>query len=78
MSFEVNKHDMVPKHSKLSDAEKKNVLETLKIELRAFPKILKDDPALIKLNPKMGDLIKIERKSKTAGETIYYRAVSEK
>ena len=25
MSFDVNKHDMVPKHSKLSDAEKKNV-----------------------------------------------------
>ncbi len=69
---------MVPKHSKLSDAEKKSVLETLKIEMRAFPKILKDDPALAKLNPKMGDLIKIERKSKTAGETIYYRAVSEK
>jgi DNA-directed RNA polymerase subunit H (RpoH/RPB5) len=29
------------------------------------------------MNPKKGDIIKITRKSQTAGESVYYRVVKE-
>jgi DNA-directed RNA polymerase subunit H (RpoH/RPB5) len=77
MTFEVNKHILVPKHSKLNDSEKKKLLEEHHIEIKSLPKILKDDPAIEKLGVKAGDVIKIERKSITAGTAIYYRVVIE-
>ncbi|MBI2112156.1 DNA-directed RNA polymerase subunit H [Candidatus Woesearchaeota archaeon] len=77
MSSEANKHILVPKHSKLSDKEKEAVLDSYKITFKELPKILPTDQAVIKLNAKPGDVIKIERASRTAGHTIYYRAVAE-
>ena len=76
MNLDVTKHHLVPKHSKLSDAEKAKLLEHYHIELKSLAKISKSDPAIVKLNPKEGEIIKIERESKTAGQSIYYRAVS--
>jgi len=75
MAFEVSKHQLVPKHSKVSDSEKKN-LEKTGMDWKALPKILKNDPAISKLDLKSGEMVKIERKSKTAGTAIYYRAVA--
>jgi DNA-directed RNA polymerase subunit H len=40
-----------------------------------LPKIAKTDPAIISLNTKPGDVIKIIRKSQTASEAIFYRVV---
>ena len=77
MAFEVSKHFLVPKHSKLSETEKNKLLERYNIDLLALPKILKEDPALAKLDVKVGDVVKIERKSKTAGTTAYYRVIVE-
>jgi DNA-directed RNA polymerase subunit H len=73
----VNKHFLVPKHTKLSDSEKHKLLEKINVNLLSLPKILSDDPAIAKLDAKAGDVIKIERKSKTAGVTTYYRMVTE-
>jgi len=75
MPSDTNKHFLVPKHSKASDAEVKKILEKFSINSVDLPKILKDDPAVAKLNLKSGDVVKIERDSKTAGQTIYYRVV---
>jgi len=77
MTFEVNKHFLVPKHTKLNDSEKSKLMEKYHISFRDLPKILKDDPAIAKLNLSQGDVVKIERASKTAGETVYYRVVIE-
>ena len=77
MAFDVNKHRLVPKHSKLSESDKKKLLEEYKINVFSLPKIIQEDPTIIKLNAKMGDVIKIERDSKTAGTTSYYRVVIE-
>lgn len=73
--MDVSSHFLVPKHSKLSDSEKRQVLEQYKVELIAFPKIFRSDPALSKLNTKVGDMIRIDRVSKTAGTSVYYRVV---
>ena len=68
-------HYLVPKHTKLSEAEAKKFLEKYNVTIKELPKILIIDPALNKMDVKPGDIIKIDRKSETAGKTVYYRGV---
>lgn len=75
MAFDLSKHNFVPKHIKLSDSEKNKLLEKHGIDLKSLPKILLRDSALAHLNTKEGDLIEIQRQSKTAGKIAYYRVV---
>ena len=42
-----------------------------------IPLILVNDPGIMRLGVKPGDMIKITRKSATAGESFYYRYVVE-
>ena len=42
---------------------------------KQLPKILLTDPALENQDAKIGDVIKITRKSQTAGYSTYYRIV---
>jgi DNA-directed RNA polymerase subunit H len=73
--FKVENHSLVPKHSKLSEKETKALLERYNITLSQLPKILNKDPSIKNLNVKSRDVIKIVRKSPTAGESIFYRCV---
>ncbi len=77
MAEELNlaKHIFVPKHTKLSDEDKQKILEQYNISLAQLPKILKTDPAIKELDVKEHDVIKIERKSKTTGKTVFHRVV---
>jgi DNA-directed RNA polymerase subunit H len=74
--FDVTKHVLVPKHSKVSDKEKKELFEKYGISLIQLPKILKNDPFVDALGAKPGDVIKITRKSPTSGEAVFYRSVT--
>jgi DNA-directed RNA polymerase subunit H len=74
-SFDVTKHALVPKHAKLSEKEKKELLEKYVADLRDLPRVFKDDPAIQHLDVKEGEIIKIIRKSPTAGEAVFYRRV---
>jgi len=71
----ISNHILIPSHSKLSDSDKKEVLEKFSISVKELPFIKMDDPAIIKLKVKAGDVIKIDRKSPTAGKTVFYRGV---
>jgi len=71
------KHKLVPKHILLNEEETKKILQKFNISLMQLPKIHKKDPAISHLEPKKGDVIKIERKSPTNSKTIYYRVVVE-
>ncbi len=73
--MDISKHTLVPKHSKVSDSEKTKVVEKYYVDIKALPTIYKDDPAIAKLGVKVGDLVKIERESKNAGTSVYYRVV---
>ena len=73
--YDINKHELVPEHTKLNDKEKQGLLDKYHISLKELPKISKKDPAIAHLNPKEGEVIKITRESKTAGEAIFYRGV---
>jgi DNA-directed RNA polymerase subunit H len=76
--YDVTKHALVPKHSKLSEKEKKELFEKYVADLRDLPRIYKDDPAIEGLDAKEGDVIKISRKSLTAGDAVFYRRVVSK
>jgi len=73
--FDVREHQLVPKHEKLSDKDAKELLLKYHATLKELPKISINDPALKGLGLKQGDIIKISRKSRTAGESIFYRGV---
>ncbi|MEK6868704.1 MAG: DNA-directed RNA polymerase subunit H [Nanoarchaeota archaeon] len=66
---------LIPKHAKLSDAQKEKLLEKYSVSLKDLPRVLKTDSAIISLDAKPGDVIKITRNSPTAGEAVFYRVV---
>ncbi|MCX6710050.1 MAG: DNA-directed RNA polymerase subunit H [Candidatus Woesearchaeota archaeon] len=68
-------HNLVPEHIKLSESEKQEILKKYNITENELPKILKSDAAIAHLDVKDSDVIKILRKSPTAGESIFYRVV---
>ncbi|MBD3309684.1 DNA-directed RNA polymerase subunit H [Candidatus Woesearchaeota archaeon] len=74
--FIAKKHTLMPKHVKLSEKDKKSLLEKYHINLKELPKILATDPAIQALGAKSGDVIKIVRHSPTAGEINFYRGVA--
>jgi len=73
--FDIKKHVLVPEHVKVTEEEKLEILKQLEAKIKQMPKILSTDPAIQNLDVKVGDLVKIIRKSPTAKETIYYRLV---
>ncbi len=73
--FKVDKHILTPKHAKISDKEKAQILEKYGITEKEMPKILKTDSAIAGLDIKAWEIIKITRKSQTAGEALFYRVV---
>jgi len=68
-------HELVPEHSKLPEKEAKDLLKKYSVTIREMPKILLHDPAIAHLDVKEGDIIKIKRNSRTAGDMLFFRAV---
>lgn len=74
--FDVSEHALVPKHSKVSEKELKELFDRYSIQLENLPRMFRSDPALAALDVKEGDVVKIVRKSSTAGESVFYRRVA--
>ena len=70
-------HILVPKHEIMIKEEAEQVLEKYHCKATDLPLIFANDPAIVGLGVKPGDMIKITRKSATAGESFYYRYVIE-
>ena len=70
-------HALVPKHEIMQIKEAEQVLEKYHCKSIELPLIFVNDPAIVGLGVKPGDMIKITRKSATAGESFYYRYVIE-
>ena len=70
-------HIYVPKHEIISKQEAEQVLEKYNCNPTELPLIFVTDPAIMGLGVKPGDMIKITRKSPTAGQSNYYRYVVE-
>jgi len=70
-------HVYIPKHEIMTKKEAEEVLKKFNCKPSELPLIYVNDPAIIVLGVKPGDMIKISRNSNTAGESIYYRYVVE-
>ena len=73
--LDVMKHALVPKHEILSEKGVHKLLEKYRIKPHQLPKIKASDPAAKAIGAKPGDILKITRKSPTAGKAIAYRYV---
>jgi DNA-directed RNA polymerase subunit H len=73
--FAVKDHDLVPEHILLGPEESQEVLKRYQIEASHLPKIHVTDPAAKEIGAKVGDIIKILRRSPTAKQSVFYRLV---
>ena len=70
-------HVYVPKHEIMTKKDSQIVLDEFNCKPTELPLIFVTDPAILGLGVKPGDMIRITRKSGTAGESTYYRYVVE-
>ena len=70
-------HVYVPKHENMTKKDAQKVLDEFNCKPTELPVIFVTDPAILGLGVKPGDMIRITRKSGTAGESTYYRYVVE-
>lgn len=68
-------HFLVPKHEVLPKHEADALIKKFGVSIDQLPQILSSDPIVEELEAKKGDVIKITRKSYTAGEAVYFRIV---
>ncbi len=75
--FDIFEHALVPLHEILSAKEKQQLLNHYKVQPYQMPQITSTDPAVKAIGAKPGDVLRITRKSATAGEHVTYRYVVE-
>jgi DNA-directed RNA polymerase subunit H len=75
--FNVLEHDLVPDHILLNEEETQELLTKYKITKGQLPKIKTSDVVVKQIEAQPGDVLKIIRKSLTAGRAISYRLVIE-
>lgn len=73
----ITNHTYQPKHEILSKAQAEEILQKYNTRPSQLPYIMINDKALEDLDVRPGDIIKITRKSATAGQSVYYRYVVE-
>ncbi len=74
--FDASAHNLVPKHEVMDQEAVEALFVQFKVSPQNLPVIFVNDPALSRLDAKMGDIIKITRRSPTAGVAIFYRRVA--
>src|SRR4030067_3576770 len=75
--FDIFEHALVPMHEILSEKERTQLLTQYKVQPYQIPQVKSTDPAVKAIGAKPGDILRIIRKSSTAGEHIAYRYVVE-
>jgi DNA-directed RNA polymerase I, II, and III subunit RPABC1 len=73
LQFNILNHILVPKHSIMTEVEENEILTKYKLEKNQLPDISRFDPVARAICLRPGQMCKIERPSKTAIVSIYYR-----
>ncbi|MBC8443996.1 DNA-directed RNA polymerase subunit H [Candidatus Woesearchaeota archaeon] len=74
-NLDISKHILIPLHTKLNEKEKEILLQKYNASTGNLPRISEKDKSIENLKVKEGDIIKITRKSQTAGTAYFYRVV---
>lgn len=69
----ITHHELVPKHLRLSTAEKAELLSRYRLKESQLPRIQREDPVARYMGLKRGQVVKIIRRSETAGRYASYR-----
>ncbi len=69
------KHVSYDEHIIMKPEEVQELLNFMNINIGANPRIFTTDPAVVWIGGREGDMIKIRRRSETAGQAYYYRLV---
>ncbi|MCD6202993.1 MAG: DNA-directed RNA polymerase subunit H [Methanophagales archaeon] len=69
-------HELVPLHEVMTEREVEELLNKYKIKKEQLPKIKSSDPVIREIKAREGDVVRITRKSRTAGKTLFYRLVT--
>lgn len=75
--FNVLNHMNVPLHEVLAADEEKALLKKYAIHKEMLPKVKSSDPAVKVVNGKPGNIVRITRRSPTAGTAVAFRLVVE-
>ena len=75
-NYNVLDHWLVPKMEVMKKSEVEKLLKEYDISLEDLPVFLKDDPSVVALGAKPGDVVRIHREDLT-GSYFYYRRVIE-
>jgi DNA-directed RNA polymerase subunit H (RpoH/RPB5) len=73
LQYNILKHVLVPPHTILNADEKQALLTEYRITPQQLPEISRFDPVATVLGMRPGDVCRIDRKSKTAMHSTYYR-----
>lgn len=76
-AFDLFEHDIVPLHKILEEEEKQQLLSKYRVHPYQLPQVTSSDPAVKAIGARPGDILRIIRKSPTAGEHVAYRYVVE-
>ncbi|RJS85112.1 DNA-directed RNA polymerase subunit H [Candidatus Bathyarchaeota archaeon] len=76
-TFNIFEHVLVPKHEILTPQEREALLKKYRVKPYQIPNIRASDPVVRAIGAKPGDILRIYRKSPTAGTYISYRYVVE-
>ena len=72
--FNILKHEMVPDHTVLTEKEKEQIIKQYYVDdITKFPNISRFDPVALAIGLRPNQMVKINRSSPTAIETLYYR-----
>ena len=79
--FNVLMHELVPEHHVVHEKDETDILKKLKVSKDQLPKIRRTDPVIAQLEEILGEIregrmIKIIRKSLTAGVSVAYKVIT--